>query len=104
MIDLKSIKARLEAATPGPWSKILVRDKNFNLNKVCTIRGLDIYSEWGQAVKGDDYEFISCAQQDIKDLLEALEKCKSTLKKVAPLGMCAETDEAEKTLKEVFGE
>jgi hypothetical protein len=67
MIDPAEITARLNAATPGPWEALVLRD----MNDAALVRPiLDDYSDGGEGLLGvADAEFIANAPSDIAFLL-----------------------------------
>ncbi len=67
---LAQIKARLEAATPGPWYSygdelVARRDTNRDFSAFGNYREISVY--------GEDLEFIANAPTDIATLLKAIE-------------------------------
>lgn len=111
-LDLKAIRARLDAATPGPWK----HENKGQDHRVITPTG----RQWniGDAIyhaEDRDAEFIAHAPTDIAALIEALEKCKEALWPFANIHeKCWDTQDlitgqgssqkAQQTLKEVFVE
>jgi hypothetical protein len=85
MTDIEAIRARLKAATPGPWEwhvkeNWYANDENFDA--VVSPNGanvLEAYSCDGCGhidVEAPDAQFIAHAPQDIADLLAELEQVK----------------------------
>lgn len=72
-----AIKARCEAATPGPWAAI-VRDVEGTLADEDGFLGFDVAGPpeamRGQFACGTDAVFMAAARQDVPDLLTALEE------------------------------
>lgn len=67
MTDPAEITARLNAATPGPWKALVLRD----MNDAALVRPiLDDYSDGGEGLLGiADAEFVANAPTDIAFLL-----------------------------------
>lgn len=74
--DLTAIRARAEAATPGPWTTWV--DGHNNHSGVCTDDGEVGISD---DVEGADAEFIAHARTDVPALLDALEAAQSRIDK-----------------------
>lgn len=111
-IDLKSIKARLEAATPGPWQIyyeaivdcIADKDTGYDFtNKImCSV---DLKNRY------NNNSFVAHAPTDIAQLVEALEKCREAVAKLVFLTSEESFTKqavlyqiANDSYKEVFGE
>ena len=75
---LDEIRARAEAATPGPWGQ-------GNINSGDGISLLDVYSEHAGYVKvasvwdSEDRDFIAHAREDIPYLLAEVERLRAAL-------------------------
>lgn len=77
--ELKSIRERAEAATPGPWGGV---DDFF----VVEGDGVIIGNLVARCEKVEDTEFIAHAREDIMDLLEYIEDLKAELSRLCPIG------------------
>ena len=80
--ELTAIKARCEAATPGPWKPYIegrdhVSGSSFIMTGEGATRGDDI--ELTGATEAD-YDFIAHARQDIPRLLEEVEELRKLVK------------------------
>lgn len=72
MFDLEAIKARCEAATPGPWS---LRTRNAEPAIVSDSTGLEVARQpRGNAPLLDDAAFISAARADVPALVAEVER------------------------------
>lgn len=109
MIDLKYIKARLEAATPGPWKLHFDDEENQWVkcdypskrdpiwkDHICQVNNFPLV---GQNKKNGT--FIAHAPTDIAALVEALEKCKEIIFFYRDF---VKNDKIEEMTKEIFGE
>lgn len=119
MINLSEIKARLAAATPGPWLADLGNWQVESQNDVSYRDGICSFTPNNRdRIDGtpnpvdpmDDADFIANAPTDITALIEALEKCKEEMLSAA---FCLNKNSAHKfeieesllaVVKEVFGE
>ena len=68
MTKLEEIRARLDAATPGPWR--VVQDGNW-----LEVAGPD--GAWGTSFDGPDVEFVANAPGDIAFLLAEVDRLKA---------------------------
>jgi hypothetical protein len=80
--ELAALKARCEAATPGPWKPYIegrdhVSGSSFIMTGEGVTRGEDI--ELTGAAEAD-YDFIAHARQDIPRLLEEVERFRKPVK------------------------
>ena len=85
MIDEKKIRARVEAATPGPWvacheGECRCKSVDCDWGPVATVTCGDwgdsdelIYGTVGESVAAANARFIAHARQDIPDLLDMME-------------------------------
>lgn len=76
MKRLEEIKARADAATPGPWDtngytifSTPLEEKGFYLGDICFVESVD----------NNDLEFIAHAREDIPYLLDMLDKLAEAL-------------------------
>lgn len=69
--QLEEIKARLEAATPGPWSVSLNNKRTANLLLIHS--GTELEDRLGKIYEDDDAFFIAHAPTDQARLIAALE-------------------------------
>ncbi len=81
--ELRAIKARCEAASPGPWkSYVEGRDQTSGSDFIMTgegaTRGNDI--ELTGATRADQ-DFIAHARQDVPQLLAEIERLRSLLRR-----------------------
>ncbi len=80
MIDKEAIKARLEAATPGPWKYVPCTGEYGEA--ASAIDGAhDCVVEPDSFLLADDAEFIAHAPTDIANLLEEVERLEAELAK-----------------------
>ena len=73
-IDTEAIRARCEAATPGPWKPDLSK---LGIHKIVAQDAKGRWFQIGTSDKGHDAIFIAHARQDILALLDALETARS---------------------------
>jgi hypothetical protein len=81
--ELKAIKARCEAATPGPWkSYIEGRDSTGGSDFIMTGEGTTLGDdiELTGATQADQ-DFIAHARQDVPKLLAEIERLRGLLKR-----------------------
>lgn len=72
---LKEIKARCEAATPGPWE---VGYSSLGGMTVVNVRGSE-FPCWKTQIYKDDAEFIAHARQDVPWLVAEVERLRAEL-------------------------
>lgn len=81
MVDLDAIKARLNAATPGPW-KVAIRQPSYHY---WSSHGIDAKDdpviEPSDYLSLDDAEFIANTPSDIAALIEEVERLQGELGK-----------------------
>ena len=88
MIDKEAIKARLDAATPGPWREGKVSGTVVSDTPQTWNDGLD-YEYYGgypicESALTGDLEFIANAPTDIAELLVEVERLEGELAKFKP--------------------
>ena len=99
MIDLAAIKARLAAATPGPWSAYSAMccpdmgGVQGPKGSVCTAQ----VGRYGHPMTLEDAEFIAAARTDIEALVAEVERLRFrfSLAKAKPLTFVAAPGEFE---------
>lgn len=84
MDRLSEIRARCDAATPGPWDiggirKNLIQTANAPFCEVCTVRGGSSFQEIDGQQKSNA-AFIAHAREDIPYLLSEIERLKQANK------------------------
>ena len=75
--DLAAIRARCEAATPGPWEQRL--GDSIKENLVADVRGLTIYGPHKAVSCGAEADFIVHAREDLPRLLARLEEMREVV-------------------------
>lgn len=86
-LDLDAIKARANAATPGPWDAYRPREV-YRLYEVCstTPSGMnEVLAEVSGYNASNDAEFIAAARTDIPDLLAAVERLSRWKREALPV-------------------
>ena|SRR3990167_1275381 len=86
-MNLAEIKARADAATPGPWVVNTQDSKTVSCTWIETLE-LGHYNghSWGCIQTDADYEFIAHARTDVVELVDEVERLRSqTLEEAAKI-------------------
>lgn len=78
--ELAAIRARVDAASEGPWSSDTISDRPYL--KVWWMRPQGTPTSSPVAMTGDNLDFIAHARADIPALLECIEEQRSVLAKL----------------------
>ena len=75
--DLTAIKARVEAATPGPWTSFIEGRDHTSGSSFIRTRGEDIELTGATAA---DQDFIAHARQDVPRLMAEVDRLRLALR------------------------
>ncbi len=76
-LDLEAIKARAEAAWPGPWAGTPERVGYYDDGRWFTIAHMSAWE--GPAVDGPNAEFIAAARTDVPALVAEVERLQAVI-------------------------